>query len=323
MDPVNPTGGPLATPPQIPFPALDPATTNTTSNYQLINTTTGIDETQFIASADFVLTAPDFVSPPGRVNLSDPFAGRIDLTFNVGLPGGHYVFIAHTNEGSYYGLRDAAGNPLSEPGTSGPSDFFLNLNIQPEPVFITNMAAVDSDNNSTVVGGPRSFYEVPTLGVTPRGPAPPTALVIDLSNPLNPNANYTDAVQLIRSNNGDFGTLVVAGLGSSGTGFTRITGVTITLADKTTGAQSSGVARNRRTGSRAPGGRRQSRRLGGAEAGDPGRPTIGNLASRPGLTPPTSRGDRKCVVTAGGRCDAHLSARTKGMIFRPISAPPS
>jgi large repetitive protein len=84
LDPVNPTGGPLATPPQIPFPALDPATTNST---------TRIDETQFIASADFVPMAPDFVSLPGRVNLSDPFAGRIDLTFNVGLPGGHYVFI--------------------------------------------------------------------------------------------------------------------------------------------------------------------------------------------------------------------------------------
>jgi hypothetical protein len=247
-DPVNPTSGALATPTQILLPALNPATADILGNYSLVNLTTGVDESKYIASANFVATGSDFVSAPSRVNTGAPFAGRVDLTFNPGLPAGHYLFIAHTSEtvsGTVYpGLTDAAGNPLDETGLLGQPDFLLNLDIQPTPAYITNEVALTSYNSgnpgaSIIDGGPRAFYEVPAAGTTPRAPAPPTAWVVDFSNPLNPTADYSNALQLIASADspggtpdGNFGTLGEGGLGSSGTGFTRITDVTVTLEDQ-------------------------------------------------------------------------------------------
>ena len=81
----------------------------------------------------------------------------INLTFSTGIPAGNYELIAHTKEQKYPGLTDAAGNPLA-------SHFVFNFSLQSQPVFITNMAmeSTYSNNGSTAIGGPRSYYELPT-----------------------------------------------------------------------------------------------------------------------------------------------------------------
>ena len=143
----------------------------------------------------------------------------------------------HTKEGTFQGLLDAAGNPLS-------SDFDLNFSLQAQPVFITNMAmeSTYSNNGATAIGGPRSYYELPTTlpGYQARTAAPPKAWVIDLSNPIpfaDPNgSSYGNDVKLIGSADspgapadGNFGTLGEGGTGYSGTGFTVVPGTTVTL----------------------------------------------------------------------------------------------
>lgn len=81
---------------------------------------------------------------------------------------------------------------------------------------------VNSSGLGTVIGGEQSYFELPPTGGTntrDNVSAPPTAVAIDFSNPL-PFVSYQNAIQLISSATGDFGTLGESGLGSSGTGFT-------------------------------------------------------------------------------------------------------
>lgn len=242
VDPASPATGPLATPPQVLFSALNPATAANVSNYELRNISTNTDYSRFIQSATYVSTGSNFVAGPNRTSASDPYFGRIDLTFAPGLVAGNYQLIVHTTEtvGSikYAGLQDTAGNPLDDTSVpnQGTKDFVLNLRIQPEPVYITSV----SDNALNAAGNtllPRSFYEInPRPGDNAFNP--PTTFTIDVSNPLDPTTINADSVQLIRSANsqtsaadGEFGTLGIAGLTSTGTGFTRVNpaGTTVTL----------------------------------------------------------------------------------------------
>jgi hypothetical protein len=231
VDPANPTLGFLATPAAVLFPALDPATASNISNYSLINLddTADPDKSRFISTATFTATASNFVSPPARKTPADPYFGRVDLTFSQGLTAGHYELIAHTKEGIYNGVTDAAGNPLdntSVPGQGSP-DFILRLLIQPQPVFITSVFT-DQPNAQGNNLLPRSYYEVnPRTGDIVS--APPTTFTVDFSNPLDPAKSYADSLQLIASQNGDFGTLGEAGLGSSGATRINPAGTTVTL----------------------------------------------------------------------------------------------
>ena len=233
-----PSSSYLATPAQFRFSAIDPASAANVSNYSLILNPgpNQVDLSSFITSARFVELDPIF---DASNTVIVAFQGRIDLTFSSGLPAGTYVFTAHTSEGPYPGLRDAAGNPLDSSSVQGTPSFSLVFDVQSQPAYILNLSMQSSFNpdGSTTIGGPRSFYEIPSTdpAYVPRAAAPPTAWVVDLSNPI-PFANYSNALQLIRSANnvaaipdGEFGTLGVAGLGSTGTGFTRMTNVTVTL----------------------------------------------------------------------------------------------
>jgi hypothetical protein len=247
VDPVNPFIAPFGTPAQIVFDALNPSTAENISNYSLVNLSqNNKDESQYIATATFVPTNT-VLDPTGTYVLE--FTGRIDVTFATGLPAGQYEFIAHTTELQYPGITDAAGNPLNDitvPG-EGNKSFVINFDVQPVPVYVTGMGyeSTYSSNGSTVVGGPQSYYELPPAsGTNTRDnvPAPPTAIVVDFSNPLPlDNAfgqpiNYTQDMQLIASANsqgaqadGEFGNLGEAGLGSTGTGFTILSNYTVTL----------------------------------------------------------------------------------------------
>jgi len=229
IDPASAPGTFLATPAPVFFPALDPATANNISNYTLTNTTLNADESNFIATASFVPTGANFNSIPNRQSADTPYYGRVDLTFTQGLPAGVYTLTAHTREGVFGGLTDAAGNPLDASQTrnnTGGKDFVVRFDIQPQPVFITS---VTTDVANAAGNGllPYSYYEQnPRAGDTVS--APPTRFFVDLSVPLDPGRTYTDALQLIGTANaagstpdGDFGTLGQAGLGSSGSGFSR------------------------------------------------------------------------------------------------------
>ena len=115
----------------------------------------------------------------------------MNLTFLPGLPAGQYKFVAHTTELQYPGLTDAAGNPLDDTNVpdEGTKDFVINFDIQPQPVYITGMAleSTYSSNGSTVTGGEQSYFELPRAGganTRDNVSAPPTAVVLDFSNPL-------------------------------------------------------------------------------------------------------------------------------------------
>ena len=255
VDPINEAFPALVTPVGVVFDALNPATAQNISNYSLINTSANdADESQFISSATFVADAPTPNSPTNPTFYTQ-FNGHINLTFLPGLPAGIYSFVAHTSELQYPGLTDSAGNPLNEtnvPG-EGTKDFVINFNIQPQPVYITSMALESSfsSTGATVIGTEQSYFELPPAnGVNTRDtvPAPPTAVVIDFSNPLpfdttvngNPvPVNYSNDIQLIGSANpgaggssdGDFGDLGEGGLGSSdpASGFSIVSGTTVAL----------------------------------------------------------------------------------------------
>ena len=230
VNPANPINTQFNTPSLVSFPALNPITAENISNYSLINTTLGnVNESQYIATAQFVAgtAALGGLAPNQYV---EKYLGQVVVTFSAGLPAGAYEFVAHTTELQYPGLTDAAGNPLDDTPVSGEGtkDFVINFDIQPTPVYITNMAfeSTYSADGSTVVGGPQSYYELTPVGGTntrDNVSAPPTAVVIDFSNALPYLANgYGNDVQLIGSSNkvgslgdGDFGTLGEGGLGSS------------------------------------------------------------------------------------------------------------
>src|SRR5208282_1285545 len=235
-DPVKPTSSYLATPSQVLFPAIDPSTAANISNYSLILLNangTQTDESQYITTATFTATAPTLAGQ----DVAD-HNGVINLTFSTGIPAGNYELIARTKEQTYPGLLDAAGNPLAQ-------DFVYNFSLQSQPVFITDIAmeSTYSNDGSTAIGGPRSYYELPSTvpGYVPRAAAPPTAWVIDLSNPI-PYTDYSSLsanqlpVQLIGSADtaggtpdGDFGNLGEGGLGSTGTGFHIVSSVSLAL----------------------------------------------------------------------------------------------
>ena len=256
VDPVTPAaiGNPFNTPSLLNFPALNPITAENISNYSLINTTLGnANESSFIATASFT-AGPATLGGLAPNQYVEDYTGQISLTFLTGLPAGVYEFVAHTTELQYPGLTDAAGNPLDETSTVPPTEatksFVISFDIQPTPVYITNMAfeSTYSANGSTVIGGPQSYYELPPAsGTNTRDnvAAPPTAVVIDFSNniPLDDSSgnpiDYADDVQLVGSGTtlggqatGDFGNLGEGGLGSTdpASGFTVLSSnYTVTL----------------------------------------------------------------------------------------------
>ena len=248
QDPSMPTTGPLATPSQVVFPALDPSTATNTSNYSLyrLGGTTNQDFSQYILSATYVAQAS--TTSGGNITA---YVGSIQLTLAPGLPAGSYQLGAHTagpwagTDKTFPGLLDAAGNPLDDsmvPG-QGLSSYYLYFSLQPSPVYITNMAMTDSANPTNAqsynsVGGPGSYYDIGGQ----RANLPPSAWMFDLSNPL-PYADsngipidYSGDIELIRSANsanapadGNFGTLGQSGLADSGSGFTKVAGTTVAL----------------------------------------------------------------------------------------------
>ncbi|QDV37134.1 S8 family serine peptidase [Tautonia plasticadhaerens] len=241
-DPVSPAdqNDTLAVPVQLDFPALDPETATNLGNYSLINlgpdrvlgTADDVDLSQFIENATFVSTNL-------RGQPTDPYTGRIELTFADGLSSGRYALIARTQEGGFSGIRDAAGNPLdNDPAQPGNQSFVNYFELQPEAAFITNFTAFSPsafNPGTTATSGPRSFYETPVPGFSPRAEAPPESFFIDFSNTLAPR-DYSDAIQLIRSadsaaaqSDGDFGV-------GSGGGFSRVDGITVELTNSVPGA---------------------------------------------------------------------------------------
>ena len=184
QDPVNQPYAYLATPSQVLFPAIDPATAANISNYSLVLNSDGTRPTSRSTSPRRPLLP---IPPPPHhlIRRSRDQHRRLQRHdrshLRPGLPAGNYKLIAHTKELTYPGLQDAAGNPLS-------ADFTYSFSLQSQPVFITNIAmeSTYSNNGSTAIGGPRSYYELPTTlpGYTPRAAAPPTAWVVDLSNPI-------------------------------------------------------------------------------------------------------------------------------------------
>ncbi len=227
------------------YPAANPLTASNISNYSLINLDqpNSPDFSRFITSATFVATGADFRSVPNRLSPATPYFGRIDLTFAPGLVAGHYQFIVHTAETAngvtYTGLTDAAGNPLDDSTVSGQAskDFILNLNIQPQPVYITSVSTDVTNAQGNIASALLSVLrDQPSPGDIVS--APPTTFYVDFSNPLDPTEDFSNTLQLIRSAesptsaaDGDFGNLGEAGLGSTGTGFTRVdpSGTTVTL----------------------------------------------------------------------------------------------
>ena len=241
VDPVNQSSPIFNTPASVLFSAFNPLTAENISNYSLVNVTdNNANESQFISTATFVALNP-VVDPTGNYILD--YEGEVNLTFLPNLPAGQYVLVAHTTELQFPGLTDAAGNALNDTTVpdEGKIDFSILFDIQPRPVYITGMAleSTYASNGSTVVGGEQSYFELPptngTANTRDNVSAPPTAVVVDFSNPL-PFGNYSNDIQLIQSSNaaggssdGDFGNLGEGGLGSTGQGFSILTDYTVTL----------------------------------------------------------------------------------------------
>ncbi len=243
-DPVLPnTPSPIGIPVYYAVPALDPATATNVSYYRLLNvgslngsSTTTVDYSSYIISASYTDTT-------NRTSTTDPYTGKVDLKFAPGLPAGHYKLIALGTNGTQTDITDAAGNPLDgDPNTPGAQNLVLSFDLQPTPSYITNLQALspDASGNLTVITGPKDYYEVPAAGQTPRAPAPPTRFYVDFSGPLNPNLDYSNRVQLVRSADsaggaadGNFGTNA---LFNSGSGYTRVTGLSVQLVNSIAGA---------------------------------------------------------------------------------------
>jgi large repetitive protein len=238
VDPVLPSaiGSPFAVPTLFTVPALNPATADNISNYSLFLVQangTLVDKSSFISTANFVSTTD-------RVLTSQPFTGQVSLTFATGLPAGSYIFVARRTEPGIQGITDAAGNPLAgNPAQAVPTDYLLQFTLQPSPAFITSVEAISPDGTQS---GPRSYFEEPAVGTTPRAEAPPQQFVITFSNPLNANQNFLNDVMLVGSADtaggtpdGNFGTL---GITNSGVGYNVIkpNGTTVTLQNSIAGA---------------------------------------------------------------------------------------
>ncbi len=241
LDPVNPQtlGDPFAVDPRLAIPALDPSRASNVQNYKLYLVANGTytDESSFISTALFVSTS-------ARTLSSDPFTGRVDLTFGPGLPNGVYHFAMLSSATTPGGITDAAGNPFA--GYAGASatgqafNFDLDFTLQQTPTYITSYRAYTPDPTAAygyAQSDVRSNYEIPITGVNPGLMAPPSMFTIDFSNTLNPNVDYTNAVQVIRSANsasaqpdGDFGDLGI----TNTSGYTRVTGINVRLDNSVT-----------------------------------------------------------------------------------------
>ncbi len=255
VDPVNPLnlGDPFAVSPQLAIPALDPGTVANVQNYLLFRVTgatTVADQSSFIKTATFVSTS-------ARSRSSDPYSGRIDLTFGPGLPQGHYIFfVLSSGTGFGHGIADAAGNPFAgtfaNSAVGAPGNFQLDFDLQPTPTFITAYNAYSADpfngNPYAVTTGPRAAYEIPLVGQPASAPAPPTAFTLDFSNPLYnfngdvnaANAYYSRAFQLARSatssNGTATGTFGTFGTSNDGNGYSLVPGTSVQLINQVQGA---------------------------------------------------------------------------------------
>ena len=245
VDPVSPQGGgPFAVDPKSSIPALNPVIADNVQNYRLLRVVgnTLVDESSFITSATFVADPSQLNPSPGALLA---LYGHVNLAFAPGLPAGLYKFLALS---SAYGpgLSDAAGNPFqgypNGLAATGSLDYELDFSLQPTPTYITNYTAYTPDP-STVGGldtsGVRATYELPVSGIAPRASAPPTLFTIDFSNSLNPNVNYSQALELVRSADsntalpdGNFGDLGI----TNTSGFTSIAGITVSLVNSVPGA---------------------------------------------------------------------------------------
>ncbi|MHC5544839.1 hypothetical protein ACYOEI_41930, partial [Singulisphaera rosea] len=232
-----PSTGGHATPNSLHLGPLDPATATNVANYSLFNTTTQTDESSFLLSATFADTTNYDLLAQNNLPI-DSYLGQILLTFASGLPAGTYTLTAHTKDATHTGILDAAGNALNNTNATQSPDFKITFSVQTQAVYITGMQALSGTTaNSAVVGGPRSYYEInPTSAESAYINAPPKSFLLSFSNPLNPASINNNSVQVIASRDsangtadGDFGTLGVAGLGSTGTGFTVLQGVTVKL----------------------------------------------------------------------------------------------
>jgi hypothetical protein len=259
VDPILPTSrfDALAVPTQLSLPALDPTSASNISNYSLVNLGADNAPGGVGANADrdlsnFIVGAT-FVATTSRVQPGDPYTGRIDLNFASGLPSGRYVLTARRPQPGFSGITDAAGNPLDgDPSRPGAQDFTLTVDLQPQAAYIKAVQAISPlgdpdadpinyrDPSTFVASGPRSFFELSTPGTTARAEAPPVAFFVDFSNPLDPNRDYAAAVQLLRTANsgvaqpdGDFG---LDNSFTSGVGYTRVTGLRVTLVNEVPGA---------------------------------------------------------------------------------------
>jgi hypothetical protein len=240
-------GSPFAVPTQFQVDALNPETATNISNYRLINlgSDNAVGGTGSAADVDLsnFITGATFTDTSNRTATDQPYTGRVDLSFATGLPAGRYQLIARFPQGGLTGVTDAAGNAADGDGaTPGAQTFVLEFELQPTPTFVTNIQAVSPNPlqpGQTVLSKPRAFYEDLVNPNRSAAPAPPNQFFIDFSAPLA-TGDYTDRVQLLRSadsptaaSDGDFG----LNPNYTGTGVTRVSGLTVTLVNSILGAQ--------------------------------------------------------------------------------------
>lgn len=266
VDPVNPTSrvSPFAVNAQTQINALNPSAANNLANYSLyLISSTGVftDLSSFLRDATFTSTS-------NRVLTSDPFTGTVTLTFAPGLPQGKYaLFVRGITTGSTAGVTDSAGNPITNSAANSAAGaalpYILDFFLQPTATYITGYGAYSADAQGDPYGTitqPRANYEIPLAGTTPGAPAPPIAFTLDFSNSLAAG-DYSNKVILARSADpgstfadGDFGNFgTLAGL-QAPTGYTQVSGISVTLGNSILGAQPGQPGYNSRLTIRVPAG---------------------------------------------------------------------
>lgn len=238
VDPVLPSdpASPFAVPTLFDVPALMAKTATNISNYKLTNVgADGIFGTSDDLDASAYIKEVTYVNTSNRVTTSDPYTGKVSVNFVAGIPKATYVFQTTTS------ITDSAGNSLVP--------FSTTLNVNPVPVYITDFkmgnTAINPISNVaefTPTGGPRSLFEIPNVNPTipQAADAPPDTIQIDFSNSLDPASINNDVLQIFRSANsnltspdGDFKYFGTAG--NTGGGYTRVTGLSISLVDSVPG----------------------------------------------------------------------------------------
>jgi hypothetical protein len=210
-DPVLPSvaTSPLAVPTSVTLPALNAATVVNVSNYTLIRVdpTTGLPSTNPADNFSSQIKSATFVPGPNRPTKTSPFTGQIVLSIGSGVPAGKYQLsvLTATASNPNLGVTDAAGNAIDgDTATPGLQNFTVTYDVQPTPVYVTNVTTVSPD--ATQPGGFATdnhigdYFELPTPGNAPRAEAPPVEFWVDFSNPL-PAGDYSGSVQLVRSAN--------------------------------------------------------------------------------------------------------------------------